>query len=90
MVDLKDKDGHRLGDWQRKDLRGDANDLLEAPGAKQWYQQTFWVIVLLLVFWPLGIYLCWKGDWPRFAKVIATVAVAACIAGMLWVRSTLA
>lgn len=68
-----------LGDWQRKDQRKDANDLYQTPNAKPWYKQTFWIIVLLLLFWPVGIVLCWKSDWHIAFKIIATIFVAFCV-----------
>ena len=44
---------------------------------KKFYQQTWFVIIALLVFAPLGLYLAWaKTDWPKWAKIVATVAVA--------------
>lgn len=64
------------GDWQRRDLRQDANDLIEDPNAKVWHRQTFWIVFFLVVFWPVGIVLCWKSDWHVVAKVLATVFVA--------------
>lgn len=70
------EDGNRRpGDWQRRDQRKDANDLVTDPGAKPWYRQTFWIVVLLLVFWPVGVVLCWKSDWHVAVKVVATVVV---------------
>ena len=72
MVD----DNRRAGDWQRKDLRQNANDLVEEPDQKKWHRQTFWIIFFLVVFWPVGIVLAWKSDWHMVAKILATVFVA--------------
>ena len=30
----------------------------------------------LIVFWPVGIVLCWRNSWHIVAKVLASVAVA--------------
>ena len=43
-------ENRRAGDWQRKDLRQNANDLVEDPNPKKWHQQTFWIVFFLLVF----------------------------------------
>lgn len=72
---MTDDDDRRVGDWQRRDLRRDANDLATDPDAKKWYRQTFWIVVFLLLFWPVGIVLCWRSDWHVAAKVAATIVV---------------
>lgn len=86
-MDFKDDDGRRYGDWQKKSLRKDANDIVgEDSGEKAWYYQNFWIVVLLLVFWPVGVYLCWKSDWPIVAKIVASVLVAAMVVGFMLIR----
>lgn len=87
MVDLKDEDGRRYGDWQKKDLRQNSNEILKDPTTKAWYYQTFWIIIFLLVFWPVGIVLCWRSDWPMVAKIGASAFVAFCVIGMLYIYS---
>lgn len=72
-------DERRPGDWQRKDLRRDANDLVRDPNPKKWYQQTFWIIFWLLVFWPVGIVLVWKSDWHIAFKIIASAYVVVAV-----------
>ena len=69
-------DDRRAGDWQKRDLRKNANDLIEEPNQKAWYKQTFWIVFFLIVFWPVGIVLCWRSSWHIVAKVLASVAVA--------------
>ena len=69
-------DDRRAGDWQKRDLRKNANDLIEEPNQKAWYKQTFWIVFFLIVFWPVGIVLCWRNSWHIVAKVLASVAVA--------------
>ena len=43
----------------------------------QWYQKKGGVIVLLLLFFPAGLYLMWKHSnyWPKKTKILITVAV---------------
>ena len=43
----------------------------------QWYQKKGGVIVLLLLFFPVGLYLMWKHSnyWPKKTKILITVAV---------------
>ncbi len=74
-------DNRRPGDWQRKDLRQHADNQVdeynaERAGGKKWHQQTFWIIFFLLVFWPVGIVLCWRSDWHIAFKIIASAYVA--------------
>ncbi|MCI9129438.1 MAG: holotricin-3 [Eggerthellaceae bacterium] len=57
-----------------------ANDLHEDPNAKKWYQQTFWIVVLLLLFWPVGVVLMWRSDWHVAVKVIVSLVVAVYVA----------
>lgn len=66
----------RAGDWQRRDLREDANDLVGYTDAKVWHRQTFWIVFFLVILWPVGIVLCWKSDWHIVAKIVATLFVA--------------
>lgn len=72
-------DNRRPGDWQRRDLRQDANDLMEEPNQKKWYKQTFWVIFFLVIFWPVGIVLAWRSDWHIAAKIAASVFVVVAV-----------
>lgn len=70
-------DGNRRpGDWQRRDLREDANVLVGEQDAKVWHRQTFWIVFFLVIFWPVGIVLCWKSDWHIVAKIVATLFIA--------------
>lgn len=69
-------DNRRAGDWQRRDLRQNADDLIEEPDAKPWHRQTFWIVFFLVIFWPVGIVLCWRSDWHIVAKILCSVAVA--------------
>lgn len=68
-------DNKRPGDWQRRDLRRNANDIEESANAKPWHRQTFWIIFFLVIFWPVGIVLCWKSDWHIGFKILASVLI---------------
>ena len=77
-------EGRRPGDWQRKDLRQRVDDEVDEYNAgsangKKWHQQTFWIIFLLLVFWPVGIVLCWRSDWHVAVKIVASVLVVVAV-----------
>ena len=49
----------------------------EMTNNKKFYQQTWFVVIMLALFAPIGLYLMWsKTDWPKYAKIIATVLVA--------------
>ena len=38
-----------------------------------WYKKTGWIITLLILFWPAGIYLMWKhANWKKSIKMIIT------------------
>ncbi|MEG1166426.1 MAG: hypothetical protein RSD93_00050, partial [Gordonibacter sp.] len=82
-VIMADED-RRPGDWQRKDLRQRADDEVDEYNAsnsngKKWHQQTFWIIFFLVVFWPVGIVLCWRSDWHVAFKIVASVLVAVAV-----------
>lgn len=71
----------RPGDWMRRDLRSkdSANRIVktEEERDRRWYQDTFWVIVLLVIFWPAGVYLMWKYmKWHVVVKAIVTIIIA--------------
>lgn len=68
----------RTGDWQNRH-HDEANTLAGPPNPKKWYQQTFWIVVLVLVFWPVGIVLAWRSEWHIVIKIIVTILVALCV-----------
>ena len=70
-------DGRRVGDWQNRS-HDEANSLV-GQNPKKWYDQTFWIVVLLLAFWPVGIVLVWRSYWHVAAKVAASVFGAFCV-----------
>ena len=76
---FKDENGNSYGDWAHRGqgrTRENANDIVTTGDEKKWYDQTFWIVFFLIVFWPVGIVLCWRSSWHIVAKVLASVAVA--------------
>ena len=65
----------RPGDWQHRSHR-QANTIIRDPDLKPWYRQNFWIIIFLLVFWPVGLALMWTGDWPLGLKIGVTFLIA--------------
>lgn len=48
-----------------------AREMLEAKQAeadKKWYEKTAWIMLLWFLFWPVGLVLALRSDWPRAAK----------------------
>lgn len=45
---------------------------------EKWYQKTFVIILLLIFFWPVGLFLMWKykKNWSKIVKIIVTVLIA--------------
>lgn len=40
---------------------------------KKWYQKTWFIITMLICFFPVGLYLMWKySNWKKIIKVIIT------------------
>lgn len=40
---------------------------------KKWYQKPEWIYVLVLLFWPVGLYLLWSNkEIPKKNKLIMT------------------
>ncbi|NBU64849.1 MAG: hypothetical protein EBS29_10165 [Chloroflexia bacterium] len=40
-----------------------------------WYEKTLWIIVWLIVFWPVAIYGMWKSSRAMIWKIIVTLLV---------------
>ncbi len=87
---FEDENGNRPGDWMHKAERArrKTDGLVTDPNEKKWYQQTFWIIVFLFLFWPAGIILAWRSDWPRAGKIAATVLVVAWVGYALYTLGT--
>lgn len=44
---------------------------------EKWYQKTIWIVILLIVFFPVGLFLMWKySDWGKWMKIGLTVFLA--------------
>jgi hypothetical protein len=44
-----------------------------SPNKDSWYKRTGWIIALLILFWPVGLYLMWKyTSWNRIVKLVIT------------------
>ena len=72
-------DDRRAGDWQKRDLRKNANDLIEEPNQKAWCKQTFWIVFFLVVFCPVGLVLMWRTGWNVVVKAVVTLFVVAAV-----------
>ena len=43
----------------------------------KFYQKNWFVILMLILFFPVGLFLMWKyANWRNYAKIIVTVAIA--------------
>lgn len=75
---MADNDERRPGDWLHKGQRTyeSANTIIKEPGTKKWYQETFWIIFFLVLFWPVGLVLMWRSDWHVAVKIAVTVVLA--------------
>lgn len=80
---FKDENGRSYGDWTHRDqgrTRVNANQIAgksTTQDGTKWYNQTGWIILALVVLWPLGLVLMWRSacSWPVVVKVLVTVAV---------------
>ena len=74
----------RPGDWQHRSHK-QANTILRDPDAKKWYEDTFWIIFFLVIFWPVGLFLMWRPQvtWSTVVKVIVTL-ILGCLIAYMW------
>lgn len=72
---MADNEERRPGDWTHKQQRtyDKVNQLAKDPNAKKWYDDNFWIIFFLVLFWPVGIVLMWRSRWHVAVKVIVSV-----------------
>lgn len=43
--------------------------------SKKWFKRTGWIITLLILFWPVGLFLMWKyTNWPNWVKIAVSIA----------------
>lgn len=48
----------------------------EASKTKKLSQKTWFIILWLIVFFPVGLFLMWKSSWNRIIKIVLTVIIA--------------
>lgn len=68
---------------QKKTNKGGSQPMPTAPQAnfqdpdhKKWYQKTGWIIALLILFFPVGLFLMWKyTNWKKPIKGIITALI---------------
>ena len=77
---FKDENGRSYGDWTRRGqgrTSEHANEIVTTGDEKKWYEQTFWIIFFLVIFWPVGLVLMWRGSctWYTAVKVIVTIVL---------------
>ena len=46
---------------------------------KKWYQKVWGIILLLMFFFPAGLYFLWKSDYSKSVKLIGTFIIAALV-----------
>ncbi len=50
---------------------------------KKWYDQAFWIIFFLVVLlWPVGLVLMWRGacTWHVAVKIVVTIVLVGVVA----------
>lgn len=53
------------------------NQQVNQKTKKSWYQQTWAIVLLLIFFFPVGLFLMWKySNWKKPVKVIVTIILA--------------
>ncbi|MUV36855.1 hypothetical protein JNUCC1_00659 [Lentibacillus sp. JNUCC-1] len=47
---------------------------LEDHTQKKWYEKTWAIVLLLILFWPIGLFLVWRfSDWTKATKTTVTI-----------------
>lgn len=82
---FKDENGNSYGDWTHRGqgrTRENANDIVGTGDEKKWYDQTFWIIFFLVVLWPVGLVLMWRGacTWHVAVKIVVTIVLVGVVA----------
>ena len=73
----------RQSNKQKKTTKGGSQSMPTAPQSnfqdpdhKKWYQKTGWIIALLILFFPVGLFLMWKyTNWKKPVKGIITALI---------------
>lgn len=48
-----------------------------SPKDKKFYERTWFIIIALIFFWPLGVFLMWKfSEWKKAVKIIISIICA--------------
>lgn len=42
----------------------------------KWYENTWIIILFLILFWPVGLFFMWKSNWNKIAKITITAFIA--------------
>ena len=59
---------------QTKKSQGSAN-VMNTENTKKWYQKTGFIILLLIFFFPVGLFLMWKyTNWGKKVKIAISIA----------------
>lgn len=43
---------------------------------KKWYEKTWLIILLLIIFFPVGLFLMWRSNWNKIAKISVSIFFA--------------
>lgn len=59
------------------DYNGDTANQSNGNRHKRWYQKTIWIILWLIVFFPVGIFLMWRyANWKKPVKIVISAVFA--------------
>lgn len=79
--EFKEKSSHQNSNKQAENIMRQ-DEIVEKyaddnrTGNKKIYQKTWFIIVILIIFWPVGLFLMWKyASWNKIAKIIITVLI---------------
>ena len=53
----------------------------QAPKVQKGYTKTWIIILFLILFFPVGLYLMWKGNWNKTVKIVVTIFFALAVIG---------
>lgn len=55
-----------------KEVKPSGSEAKKTKG-KRWYQKSLWIIVFLIIFWPIGVYFMWRyASWKPSVKVVVS------------------
>ncbi|MDR0513777.1 MAG: hypothetical protein LBG81_01270 [Coriobacteriaceae bacterium] len=74
LIRLESEERARKEDAQRRQEQEAKWIAEEKEMNKRWYHRTAGIVLLLFLFFPVGLYLMWKyATWPKAVKVIITM-----------------